>query len=389
MLRTAALQSAAGDEVAFFGMQDPRNGDHRYAEHFPAPAERDSSSAVAQLRAAGRFVYSREAERGMARVLDAFRPDMVHLHNIYHHLTPSVLRPISRRRVPAVMTVRDFKLVCPTQGLFAHGQPCEACVGRHFHQAALIRCRGGSLAASGLCAVELSLHTALRSYDPVRLFLCPSAFVASKLRAGKVYPDRLRRLPNFVGLERPAASVLSRARIVYVGRLTHLKGVDVLVEAMASLPPSAQLDLAGQGHDQTALALAAERVAPGRVRFHGHLSQEEVADLIRSSSALVLPSRAYENQPRAILEGMAAGVPVVASAHSGIPELVEHETNGLLVEPDDARALADALGRLLADPAAAAEMGRAGRRRAEALFSPGAHLDRLNRLYREAIAQGG
>ena len=387
MLRTAALQSAAGDEVTFFGMQDSRNGNHRYEEHFPRPVERSPASPLAQLRAAGRFVYSLDAERGMTRVLDAFRPDIVHLHNVYHHLTPSVLRPISRRRIPAVMTVQDFKLVCPTQGLFAHGQPCEACVGRRFHRAVQIRCRGGSLAASGLCAAELSVHTALRSYAPVRLFLCPSAFVARKLRAGKVYPDRLRPLPHFVGPQAPPARTRPAQRIVYVGRLSRLKGVDLLIEAMANLPATARLDLAGDGRDRAALEAAAERLAPDRIRFLGHLPEAEVADLIGSSSILVLPSRAYENQPLAILEAMAAGVPVVASAHSGIPELVEHEGTGLLVAPDDAGALGAALGRLLNDPTAAAEMGSAGRRRAETLFSAGAHLDRLNSLYREAIAQ--
>ena len=163
--------------------------------------------------------------------------------------------------------------------------------------------------------------------------------------------------------------------------------MDLLIEAMANLPATARLDLAGDGRDRAALETAAERLAPDRIRFLGHLPEAEVADLIRSSSILVLPSRAYENQPLAILEAMAAGVPVVASAHSGIPELVEHEGTGLLVAPDDAGALGAALGRLLNDPTAAAEMGSAGRRRAETLFSAGAHLDRLNSLYREAIAK--
>ena len=389
MLDLAALQTAAGHRVDFFGMTHEDNPPYRYATHFPDHVQLEPPPARPDRRVAAtaRMVWSPSARRGMDEVLEAFRPDVVHLHNIYHQLSPSVLRPLAERGVPAVMTLHDYKLVCPTYLFLSQGRVCEACLDGHFRHAIARRCKEGSLGASAVLALESTVHRRARAYDPVQVFICPSRFIAAKMAEGGVYPDRLELLPNFVDTRGLAPRVGPGRGIVYAGRLSHEKGVDVLVEAVGRLG-SDRLEVIGDGPERARLeALAAVR-APGRVEFHGRLPRERVFELVRAAAVAVMPSRCHDNQPMAVLEAFACGVPVVATSLGGMPELTEGGC-GATVPPEDAEALAGALGRLLADPVEAASMGRAAQARAERRFAPDRHLAGLDRLYERAARSRG
>src|SRR5947209_9498066 len=271
---------------------------------------------VGKLRATGRVLWSTSARRGMAEVVDHFRPDVVHLHNVYHQLSPSILRPLAQRGVPAVMTLHDYKLACPSYQLLDHGSPCFACGGGHFTQPVRRRCKGGALTASALAGFELWLHTTTGAYDPVGRFVCPSRFLAGKMAEAGVFPDRLRHVPHFADCSRVERKAEPGGPVVFAGRLSAEKGVDTLIEAagLAGLP----LEIAGDGPERRALTLLAGVKAPGLVRFHGHLPKSDVHDLFRAASVVVVPSRWFENQPMIVLEAFACGVPVVASDLGGL-----------------------------------------------------------------------
>jgi glycosyltransferase involved in cell wall biosynthesis len=383
MLDLSALQSARGDEVEFFAMSHSMNRPSRFDSYFPENVELNPPppSIKGRVRAAGRLLYSPAAKRGMEKVLDNFRPDVVHLHNIYHQLSPSILRPLGERHIPAVMTLHDYKLVCPTYLFLAHGEVCEACLGGHFYQAILKRCNAGSLAASSLNALELTVHTATKAYSPVTLFLAPSRFLLGKMSEGGVFPDRLRLLHNFVDASAITQKKHAGGGVVYAGRLSKEKGIDVLIEAAALL--RIPIDIAGDGPDKQVFQSLAGRLGVD-ARFHGHLPQGRLHDLVRSASVSVLPSRCHENQPLGVLESFCCGVPVVGTNLGGIPELIRPGVNGELVPPNDPTALATSLESLLADHDRALEMGAAGRHWVEKEFSPLTHLDRLDKLYDEA-----
>lgn len=384
----AALQVAAGHEVAFFGMQHPENPPMPYEAHFPSHVELDPAPAGlgAKVQTFGRMVWSTSARRGMAAVLEDFRPDLVHLHNVYHQLSPSILRPVRQRGIAAVMTLHDYKLACPTYQLLCDGQVCEACIGGRFAEAVRRRCAGGSLAASAAAAIELGLHTRFGAYGAVDRFLCPSAFLAGRMEAAGVYPDRLRVLDNFTDVGATPVKSSPGGGLAYAGRLSSEKGVDVLVRAVGRLP-GATLDVAGDGPERAALEALAAAVAPGRVRFHGRLPKDDALNLVRAAVAAVVPARWHENQPLAVLEAFASGVPVVATTLGGLPDLITDGEVGRLVPPDDVDALARTLGDLLADPDAAAAMGRAARARAEDRFSPHVHLRALDGHYADALGR--
>ena len=390
MFDLADLQSRAGDDVAFFGMAHPDNDPMPYARHFPSYVEfRPSSISMgAMVKATARMLYSSSAEAGIEATIQDFRPDIVHLHNIYHQLSPSVLRPVARHRVPAVMTLHDYKLACPTYQFLDHGKICEACLGGHFFHAATHRCKDGSAAASLLATIESYAHGITHAYSPVNLFIAPSRFLADKMAEAGVFPDRMRLLNHFIDAGPIAVKDVAGAGFVFVGRLSEEKGVDVLIKAAGQLP-DVNVEVLGDGPARADLERLAAQVAPGRVHFSGRVGKGSVHAAMRSALAVVVPSRWYENQPMTILEAFACGAPVIGSRLGGIPELVNDGVNGQTVVADDPTALAASMRALAAEPRAALAMGQAARRLVETRFAPETHVKGILDIYAEAGAHAG
>ena len=386
LLDLAALQRGAGHDVDVWGMSHPDNdsplplGDTfaSYVELEPPPG------GVAALGAAARMVWSRSARRGLAAALERFRPDIVHCHNIYHQLSPSVLAATRAAGVPVVMTLHDYKLACPSYQMLDHGRPCDACVGHSTLPAVRKRCKGGSLAASSLLALESGIHRLTGAYDGVDAFVSPSAFLAGVMARAGLDQERLHVVPHFVlaeGTPRAAdAADRGAAGVVFAGRLSHEKGVDTLVEAAAAAPEVA-VHIAGDGPERPALERLAAQRQVSNVTFHGRLAKAELQRLVATSAATVVPSRWYENQPMTILESYAAAVPAVVTSLGGSPELVRDGVDGLVVPPDDPAALAAAISGLAADPARSRAMGRAGQERLLTRHDPQRHLAALDAIY--------
>jgi glycosyltransferase involved in cell wall biosynthesis len=326
------------------------------------------------------MLYSTSASRGMDNVLADFQPDVVHMHNIYHQLSPSVLRPVARRKIPAVMTLHDYKLACPTYQFLDHGNLCQACLGGHFQHALLRRCKDGSLGASAVMAGELFVHTLTRAYAPVRVFICPSEFLEGRMRAAGVYPRRMLHIPHFIETSDIPVKTAPGSGVLVAGRLSPEKGIDVAIRAVGELDDIV-LDIAGTGPDEEALRRLAESVAPGRVRFHGLVDKVEVQRLMLAAAVVVVPSRWYENQPMVVLEALARGTPVVGSALGGMPELIQPGVTGDLVPANDPRALAEALTPYVRTPDRAFAMRDAARTSIVTAFSPERHLARITATY--------
>ncbi|SDZ24659.1 Glycosyltransferase involved in cell wall bisynthesis [Micromonospora pattaloongensis] len=383
LLDLAGLQRAAGDEVAYFGMTHPQNESPLpYAEHFPSYVELDPPPRGLRPRAAaaGRMIWSPQSRRGLAAVLADFRPDVVHLHNVYHQLSPSVLAAARAAGVPCVLTLHDYKLACPSYQLLDRGAVCDACVTGGPLMAVRRGCKGG-LGASALLAIESWLHRTLRAYDGVAAFVSPSRFLAGVMRRAGVFPDRMHVLPHFADVAALPVKVAPGGGVVYAGRLAPEKGVDTLIDAVAALPAGVPVDVAGDGPARAALEERASRRAPGRIRFHGRLDKPRLHELVRSAAVVAVPSRWHENQPMAVLEAFGCGVPVVGTDLGGLPELITPGVDGEIVPADDPAALGAALARLVAAPGRAYELGRAARAKVERDFTPGAHLAGLRELY--------
>ncbi len=385
MLDLAELQRSDGHEVEFFAMKDPeRNLPATYEAFFPSHVVLDPPPRGIAQRAItlGRMVWSIESLKGMTRTIDAFRPDVVHLHTIYHQLSPSILKPLVRRQIPVVMTLHDYKLVCPTYARLDHGTPCDACLGGNFFEAVRRRCKNNSVTASAALAFETAIHRTLGAYSAISVFICPSRFMRDSMTSGNAYPERLMYIPHFFDCKGLAPREGPGEGIVAAGRLSPEKGFDLLIDAVAQIP-GAQLTILGDGPLDAELRAHAARVAGGRITFMGRTDRSTVLQHLRAARVVVIPSRWYENQPLAIIEAMGSGVAPVVTTLGGAPELVEPGVDGWVVEPT-VGALAKAIQIPLEDPAKAKKMGEVARQRIQREFEPRLHLQRIFQAYRQA-----
>ena len=386
MFNLSRLLEERGHEVVHFAMRHPENLPSPYADHFVREIDYPSLLArptpAALVRVLGRSIYSAEARSRIERLIAETKPDIAHIHNIHAHLTTSILAPLEKAGIPVVWTLHDYKLICPSSDFLSRGEICERCVPNRFHHVLLRRCKRGSLGAS-LVAMLISLYDrATRVPSRIGRFIAPSRFLERKMIEGGFDRGRITSIPNFVYMEERGTEP-DGDYYCYIGRLSREKGVDILIGAAKRLGRGRLLIL-GDGPERPALERLAGEGAG--IEFLGRWPADEVKATLRCAQFVVLPSRWYENLPFAVMEAFEAGKPVVASDIGGIPEMVEDGVNGLLFPVGDEEALARHIGYLLDSPSIRGEMGRRGREKAEQLYSPGYHYERIMEVYRKLLA---
>jgi glycosyltransferase involved in cell wall biosynthesis len=375
-----------GWQVAPFAMQAEQNPPNKWSEYFVSEIEFGRQPGlVTKLNDARKIIYSHEAQRNIAALVERFRPHLAHAHNVYHHLSPAIFQTLKAHGVPTVMTAHDLKIACPAYKMLSHGSVCEKCKGGNITQVLLNRCAKDSVALSGLMLLETAVHRALGLYRKyLDRIVVPSKFYRTKLIEWGWPEKQLVYVPNFVnpGLLTGAPNE-EGDYYLFAGRLAPEKGIATLIEAAAL--SGLRLVVAGSGPDEAMLKqLAAERRAP--VTFVGHVSGEPLRQLIGGARALVLPSEWYENAPVSILESYGLGRPVIGAEIGGIPELIQADVTGLTAPSGNATALADTLGRMEdMGPARRAAMGAAGREWVTADFSAIAYRNRMLELYGQLV----
>lgn len=349
-------------------------------EVFLFTAEGNCGLVAPRLKNAFRYLYNFEAAKKLEKFLERARPDIAHCHNIYGHLTPSVLPVLKKAGIPVVMTLHDWKLVCPNHRLFTQGALCERCRGKHFYNAVFHRCFQDSLAKSFLGSTEAYLHHAFRLYEKhVDCFISPSRFLKEKYVSFGWDAGRIQVIPHFVRI--PAFSPAPPPEgVVFAGGLTEGKGVRFLWQALEKIRTPITVTWAGEGPLLEECKREASR-SPHRIRGPFFQDSTRLHQTIRSALVTVLPSLWYENQPLSILESYSLERGVIGSNHGGIAELIEDQKTGLLFEPGNPESLAQAITALLSNPEKALEMGREGRRKVENDFTPQLHYNRLIQIY--------
>jgi glycosyltransferase involved in cell wall biosynthesis len=384
---TRALLTEAGHEVMDFAMASAANLPSLEAPYFaPERSYAADGPALRRIRDAGASVYSLAARRAIGRLVRARRPDVAHLHNIYHQLTLSIVDELASQGVPIVMTLHDYKIVCPAYTLYTEGAPCRRCVHGHPLHAIPHRCIRESTAASALAAAEAVLARARGSYRAVDAFISPSRFLAD-LASTAVPADRVHVIPNFLARSSAPESELAAERApvaFFAGRLEEVKGIRELIAAFGQVRPPVRLLIAGDGPLQPFVMAAADETPT--IQYLGRLSAAEVSSHLRRAAVLVLPSIWEENCPMIVLEARAAGAPVVCASTGGLPEMVDDGRDGLLVDPRDASALAAAIERLIGNGALRRSMALNGAERLEREHGPQRHRERLVAVYRTAIS---
>lgn len=380
--------AARGHEVAVFASAHPQNEGSPWSRFFAPHADYHGAGPLAALPLARDVVYNRRAAGQLDLLLAEFRPDVAHLHNIHHQLSPSILAPLERRGIPVVQTLHDYKWVCPAYLFHARGEVCTRCgPGPRFLPVVTRRCLHDSLAKSAVAAWELGASWRRGDVARVRAFLAPSRFLLERVKEHGLPAAQLRHMPYFLRAADYAPATEPGRDILYLGRLSKEKGLPTLFDALKRAT-GVRLNVAGTGPLEEELrARAARENLP--VTFLGYLQGAALLDTVRGARAVVVPSEWYENFPYAVLEAMALGVPVIGSRLGGIPEMVEEGVTGRLVPAGDATALAGALEALTRDGAAAFALGQAARRRLVERWEAGPALAALEAIYAELSSRAG
>ena len=325
----------------------------------------------------------RQARR-VQGLTERVRPDVAHVHNTWYAQSPAVLWALRRSGVPTVMTLHNYRLVCANGQLFRDGAPCEDCVGASPWHGVQHGCYRDSMVLSVAAAGTIALHDRLRTWSrTVDRFVVLSEFAAERLVRGGLPPDRIELKPNFVADPGPrAVPAAASATVLYVGRLSPEKGVELLMEAWRELGDGPlELVVVGDGPLRERLA----RRPAARLRLVGQLPAAEVRRQMLAARALVLPSVWYEGQPVAVLEALAAGLPVLGSGIGGVPELLAPLGRDWLAAPGEVASWVTAL-RALADPERVEVASARARALYERSFSAATAAQALEDIYERAAS---
>lgn len=336
------------------------------------------------LSAAVETVWSQQAYRRIRSALRAGRTEVVHVHNTFVRLSPSVYYAARAEGSAVVQTLHNFRLLCSNPNLLRNGSACEDCVGRTPWRGVLRRCYRNSLAQTAVATAMLCTHRRLGTWrEKVDLYVALSRFARRKFIEGGFPSHRIAVKPNFVHPD-PGPGHAPDGPALYVGRLSLEKGINVLLAAAEMLPSTVRIRLAGTG-PYAPLAVAASR-KHHNIEWLGERTKDEVFALMKQSACVVVPSLAYENFPMSIAEAFACGVPVVASAHGAVSEIVSHGVNGLLFSPGDAQDLARKLDWVFTHRTKLQEMGIEARREFKAKYTADRNYHQLMSIYERAIA---
>jgi glycosyltransferase involved in cell wall biosynthesis len=385
-LRLMDLLAGHGHTVIPFGMHHPENIETEYSKYFVPyidfREELKRFGLKSALKVMTRAIVNTEAAALLEKLIVDVCPDIIHLNNIHHQLTPSILESARKHGVPVVWTLHDYILNCPDHDFLRHGAICTKCADGNNIHAVIHRCKKGSLGASLIAAIESSYHNPRKLASMVKTFISPSRFLADVLIKHGLPDDQVVSVPNFL----PETEINSTGDdyFLYFGRLSDEKGVDTLIKALGNLGRG-RLLIAGDGPYRRELEKLAESYPQADIKFIGYQPPVKIIELIAGCRASILPSLCWDNYPYSVLETMMAGKPVIASRTGGIPEQVEHRRTGLLFTPGNSAELSNCIAELLDDRETAETMGKVGRTKVRRECSPETHYERIMDVYSNAI----
>jgi glycosyltransferase involved in cell wall biosynthesis len=383
---TAKLLEDKGHKVVFFSMKHPLNLKTPYEKYFVSNIDYEKRSILHKMKAAANVIYSFEARKKIEELIRDEKPDIAHLHNFAHYLSPSILFGLRKYKIPVVMSVHDYKLVCPSYSMLNHGKVCELCRGGKFYHAFTTVCHKDSFIKSLLVALESYLHhDILHSYRDIECYICPSMFTMNKVREMGL-KGNLAHIPNFVVLARfkPYHRVVKDIKCgVYWGRLSSEKGVETIVDAVAGMP--IDFTIIGDGPMKDSLRTRIEKSGAKNIRLVDSIYNDELLSAVSKCDFLIIPSIWHEVFGLTIIEAFAMGMPVIGAGIGGIPESIRDGRTGFLFKPGDVDGLRDKIRKLISDPDIASRMAANAKAFVEARCNADAHYESLIKVYERAI----
>ena len=373
----------AGVEIVDFSMQHEKNFPSDYAEYFVSNVDyHKSSNLLSGVKTAVNFIHNAEACKKMKALLDKERPDIVHFHNIYHQLTPAIIKVARDFGCKTVLTAHDYKIACPSYAMLRDGKVCDACINGAVYNAFKYRCYEGSAFKSLLLSLEATWQYIAKNYQAIDVIISPSEFLRGVIK--HTLPNsRIDVIVNGIDDSQPFDNIEDRGYLLFVGRISPEKGIETLAKAHQMMRNKIPLKIVGHGPIYNELI---EKYPDAE--FLGFVHQgEELDNLIKHARTIIVPSECNENCSMSVLEAMSFARPIVGSRIGGIPEQIRDGIDGALFEPGNAQQLADILDDLAINPAKAQRMGLNAHDRLCGKYAMRDHVQALLSLYQELLSK--
>lgn len=329
-LNLETLLKFKGYNVAVYAMKYPENLPSEWSEYFAS--EVNFSGGIGnKIAAAKRLLGYGDVKKSFKKLLNEFRPDVVHLQNIHSYLSPILAKMAKEFGCRVIWTLHDYKLLCPSYACLRNASPCELCFTDK-SQVLKNRCMKGSFVASLLAYLEALKWNRKWIERYVDTFICPSEFMAKKMMQGGFDKHKIKVVCNFIdpvklGVLKNCETDAREPYYLYLGRLSDEKGVKSMLEAAITLPYKLKVAGGGPLYDDLKAKYDGKNI-----EFLGHQNATQVSSLLSKAMFTIVPSECYENNPLSLIESLCAGTPVLGANIGGIPELINNEETGLIFE---------------------------------------------------------
>ncbi|MFO7973168.1 MAG: glycosyltransferase [Planctomycetota bacterium] len=344
----------------------------------------DAINRMQHREVAWKTVWNRDVYKRIQAVIRRERPSVMHCINTFPLISPACYYAARREGVAVVQSLRNYRLLCPGATCLRQGRICEDCVSKPFAWPAVRHgCYRHSRAGSAVVATMLTFHRWRRTWShAVNVYYALTHFSRDRFIAGGLPADKVVVKPNFLSAD-PGLGTGTGGYALFVGRLSHEKGVDTLLSAWARMASPCPLKIVGDGPLADRVRAAAS--SDSRITWLGYREPSEVSDLMGHAACLVVSSIWYEGFPRTMLEAFARGTPVIGAKLGSIGEIIAHNQTGFHFNPGDPRDLAAKVQQLMMNRSQRKRMRREARRAFERTYTADVNYTLTRSLYERAI----
>ena len=359
---------------------------HIFSEHghevcfYRSTTEGSRESLFGKIKGFLYGIYSPVGVRGLRETLEREKPDIVNVHNLYPFISPAALFECKRMKIPIVMTVHNFRLICPTGLFMRNGKPCEVCLERGNEWGCIqYNCEHSYFKSVGYTLRNVYARWTGAYKNNVRTFACITEFQRKKLIEAGFDKNKIIVIPNSIDIPLKYETTFG-SYVAYIGRLSYEKGYDLLVE-IARKYPEIQFCFAGAKREDTNIAF------PKNVQLMGYLKGKDLEHFIKNARLVVIPSRCYEGFPMAILEAAQFGKPCVCPDHGGFTEIIGKGENtiGRLFEPNNLNDFEKQILALWNQPVLVEELGQKAYEKLQKEYSSEVVYNKWNELFTKIL----
>ena len=336
------LLSIKGHQVSVWSTKHSLNFPFSNQENFAKFIDfSKKDSFLKELKKLKDIFWNKEAKKKIGKIIKYRKPDIVHLHNVFSHFSPSIIFTIKKYNIPIVLTLHDYKFFCPNYKFFSNNNICFDCLeNKNYRSCIYKKCIKNSYLKSFVGYLEGKWHKDfLKVAEKIDIFLAPSLFIKKKAIEWGIPKEKVIHRPNFIDenyINKKNKNKKQSNYFLYFGRLSKEKGVELLIKSFLNISnkfPEWKLKIAGDGPEEGNLKKIAQKNR--KIEFLGRKNRKELNKIISEAHLTIVPSLWPENFPYSILESNILTVPVLASKTGGLTELIKHEKTGLLFKSSD------------------------------------------------------